>query len=103
VRIGDLNGDGRDDLLWNEIKPNSQNVVHVSLAKPDGSFDFTRPFQPHNVVRSDWSQYTPLLADVTGNGRKDVVWTHAVQGQVRIFVGASVRQETTATGPAASA
>ena len=88
VRTGDLNGDGRADLLWNEV--GADNRVYVSLAKPDGTFDFTIEPQVHPVDRADWSQYTPHLADVNGNGRQDVVWIHAGV-ETRIYVGLSER------------
>jgi hypothetical protein len=86
VRLGDLNGDGRSDLLWNELGTDNQNRVYVSLAKADGSFDFSTKPQVHTVERTDWSQYEPYLADVNGNGQQDVVWIHAGV-QTRIYVG----------------
>jgi hypothetical protein len=90
VRIGDLNGDGRADLLWNEQGRDNQNRVYVSLAKADGTFDFSTKPQVHPVERPDWSQYTPYLADVNVNGRQDVIWIHAGV-QTRIYVGLSER------------
>jgi hypothetical protein len=90
VRAGDLNGDGRADLLWSELGADSQNRMYVSLAKADGTFDFSTSPQVHPVTRSDWSQYTPYLADVSGNGRQDVIWIHAGV-PTRIYVGLSER------------
>ncbi len=90
VRIGDLNGDGRADLLWNELGTDNQNRVYVSLAKADGSFDFSTKPQVHTLERTDWSLYEPYLADVNGNGRQDVIWIHAGV-PTRIYVGLSER------------
>lgn len=88
VRVGDLNGDGRTDLLWNEL--GGDNKLYVSLGKADGTFDFSTKTQVHTEVRSDWTQYTPYLADVSGDGRQDVIWIHAGV-QTRIYVGLSER------------
>jgi hypothetical protein len=90
IRLGDLNGDGRADLLWSELGTDNQNRMYVSLAKADGAFDFSTSSQVHPVERPDWAQYEPYLADVNGNGRHDVVWIHPGV-QTRIYVGLAVR------------
>lgn len=84
LRAGDLNGDGRADLLWNEL--GADNRVYVSLGKSDGTFDFSTPTQLHTEERTDWTQYAAHLADFNGDGRQDVIWIHAMD-QTRIYVG----------------
>jgi hypothetical protein len=90
VRLADRNGDGRADLLWNELGTDNQNRVSVSLAKADGRFDFSTQRQAHTVERPDWTQFEPYLADVSENGRQDVIWIHTGV-QTRIYAGLSVR------------
>lgn len=86
VRSGDLNGDGRADLLWNELGGDNGNQLYVSLGRADGTYDSSTPTQIHTAVRPDWTQYDVHLADVNGDGREDVVWIHAMD-QTRIYVG----------------
>ena len=86
VMAGDLNGDGRADLLWNELGGDNGNQLYVSLGRADGTYDVSTPTQIHTAERADWTQYAVHLADVNGDGREDVVWIHAMD-QARIYVG----------------
>ncbi|MEX2472680.1 MAG: FG-GAP-like repeat-containing protein, partial [Gemmatimonadota bacterium] len=88
VRAGDINGDGRADLLWNT--QGAVNRVYGSLGTAGGGVDFSPANQLH-PVSTDWDQFTVYLADVNGNGRQDVIWNHAAS-ENRIYVGISRRQ-----------
>ncbi|MDZ7780567.1 MAG: FG-GAP-like repeat-containing protein [Gemmatimonadota bacterium] len=88
VRSGDINGDGRADLLWNT--QGAVNRVYGSLGTASGGLDFSPANQLH-PVSTDWDQFTVYLADVNGNGRQDVIWNHAAS-ENRIYVGISRRQ-----------
>ena len=85
VHAGDLNGDGRADLLWNT--EGAVNRVYVSLGRDGGNFDFSPQNQLHPVT-TDWDQFRVFLADINGNGRKDVIWNHAAADN-RIYVAVS--------------
>lgn len=88
VRSGDINGDGRADLLWNT--QGAVNRVYGSLGTASGALDFSPQNQLH-PVSTDWDQFTVYLADVNGNGRQDVIWNHAAS-ENRIYVAISRRQ-----------
>ncbi len=88
VRAGDINGDGRADLLWNT--QGAVNRIYGSLGRSNGGMDFSPANQLH-PVSTDWDQFTVYLADVNGNGRQDVIWNHAAS-ENRIYVGISRRQ-----------
>jgi thiol-activated cytolysin/VCBS repeat protein len=76
--IGDFNGDGRADILWNELSA-SRNHVWIGLGNVEGRFDFTPVDQEHpatNGASEDWTVFAGgvLILDVNGDGRDDVVW-----------------------------
>ncbi len=84
VRSGDVNGDGKTDLVFNTI--GAANRTYVALGKDDGMFDFTPLSQLHPQGVTDWEQFSMLIADVTGDGRADVIWVHPAP-TLRIYVG----------------
>jgi hypothetical protein len=78
VRAGDVNGDGRADLVWNTT--GTTNRVFVALGAGDAtsaSFDFSPLGQLHPAAAVPWDQFTLFLVDVNGDGRADAVWNHA--------------------------
>jgi hypothetical protein len=78
--VGDVNGDGRDDLIWNETR-SEHNRTYVGLARGDGTFDFL-PYQDR--AEPGWLGYNTVVGDVNGDSRTDLVWNY-VQGTVNRF------------------
>jgi hypothetical protein len=75
--IGDYNGDGGADILWNELDV-GVNHVWIGLGNVNGGFDFTPLDQEHpaSAQSEDWTAFSGgvLVLDVTGDGRHDLVW-----------------------------
>lgn len=67
----DVDGDGRDDLVWNHRGTN--NVVYAGMSHGDGSFTW-RAEQVHEA--SGWSPYDVTTGDLNGDGRTDLLWNN---------------------------
>ena len=61
--VADVDGDGRDDILWYGIGSLSDQLWH---ANADGTY------RVQSV--SVQGRYRPVAADVDGDGRQDIVW-----------------------------
>jgi hypothetical protein len=79
--VGDVNNDGRDDLvaIHDENTPFFEGSVFVALGQPDGTFRDDGPWQ------SDFCYGVECrLGDLDGDGRKDLVSFDAVSGTIRV-------------------
>ena len=83
VLLGDVNGDGRQDVLMNTT--GSVNRTFVALANPDGTYDLSPLPQDHPATSETWAQFTWFVADVNGDKRADLVWVHPAATN-RIYV-----------------
>jgi hypothetical protein len=84
LTAGDLNGDGRDDLV---AAATGTNQVFAYLQRADGGFGPTPDYQAG--VGIDPSAIT--LADVDGDGRTDIVVTNQLSGDVSILLNDPAR------------
>ena len=85
VRLLDVNGDGRKDLLANSLE--TVNHLVVGLGKSDGDFDFSRVSQDH-PASDQWPQFQILTGDINGDLREDVVYVNA-DATNTVYVGLS--------------
>jgi Ca2+-binding RTX toxin-like protein len=72
-QLADINGDGRDDII-----AFGNDAVYVSLANSNGTFanpivGLANNFTPNDGGWSGQDKYPRQLADVNGDGRKDIV------------------------------
>lgn len=91
--LGDVTGDGIQDLILNHLSP-SQNVVAVLPG--DASGNFGAPVISESSVTPDggWANYTLLVGNVDGDaaGTDDLVWSGAGLATTtvnRVYVGLS--------------
>lgn len=88
--LGDFNGDGRMDILWDAYSSDEENkdpnVKVLSLSNGDGTFsDFPLSLRATNKKRiapnnvdcgvSRW-RWTPYVGDFNGDGTSDIYWDH---------------------------
>ncbi|MEZ4703177.1 MAG: thiol-activated cytolysin family protein [Rhodothermales bacterium] len=83
LRLLDVNGDGRKDLLMNTM--GTVNRSFIGLGTASGSFDLGRVSQDHPAF-DDWSQFTILVGDINDDGREDVIYNNA-DASNDIYVG----------------
>jgi hypothetical protein len=74
LRLLDVNGNGRKDLLMNRMGAVNRSII--GLARSDGSFDFSRVSQDH-PANDQWGQFDILTGDINGDSREDVVYVNA--------------------------
>jgi hypothetical protein len=86
LAIGDINGDGRNDLLWtysgaNPLPMDEAPLAGYRLGRGNGLFDPARlVFGPH-----DGGPRGAVLNDFDGDGRDDLVTCEAGIGRARIW------------------
>ncbi len=74
VRLLDVNGNGRKDLLMNRMGTVNRSII--GLARSDGSFNFSSVSQDH-PANDQWGQFDILIGDINGDSREDVVYVNA--------------------------
>jgi hypothetical protein len=72
---GDVNGDGRTDLIWNQLQT-STNQLYVGMSAGDGTFAFSAPFVHPESAPEGWGNYTVDVADINGDAYADLVWNY---------------------------
>ena len=73
VAFGDVNGDGKIDLVTTYANPEGQNYVAAALGNGDGTFGAFSPLLLINVVTTAIANPQVQLADVNGDGKLDAV------------------------------
>ena len=74
VRLLDVNGDGRKDILLNRM--GTVNRSYIGLGNSNAVFDFSRVSQDH-PANDQWGQFEILTGDINGDSREDVVYVNA--------------------------
>lgn len=84
LHVGDFNGDGDADLIWDER--DSVNLMFVALADGAGGWTFETPQQQ---VKPNWGGYGLYVGDLNHDGRADLVWNRTNQGPNWVYTALS--------------
>ena len=80
VAVGDLTGNGRDDLVIDEEGTNPG--VYVYLSNPNGTFAAPIKVVPFSLLGAGFA-----LGDVTGDGKLDLVFGGRAGGSIEVLPG----------------
>lgn len=70
--VGDVTGEGRADIVWSRQNTVDGNRNYVALGGSDGALTY---LEPQSFGSASWSpDYRVFLADIDGDGDKDLVW-----------------------------
>jgi hypothetical protein len=76
--VGDLDGDGRDDIVWRRTSTGENYVYFMDGKTIKPSEGFLR-----TVADAAWQ--VKALADLDGDGKADIVWRHGSSGQNYVY------------------
>ncbi|MCA1803442.1 MAG: thiol-activated cytolysin family protein [Rhodothermaceae bacterium] len=73
VMMGDMNGDGSQDLIYNHVSANANETV-VAFSNGDGTFTMSTPTSHSATPADGWSQYVVKVGDFNNDGSDDLAW-----------------------------
>ena len=94
--VGDVDGDGDDDLVWNLL--GNRNRTFVGFSNGDGTLAL--PTTSQNAG-STWFPYEAFVGDVTNDGKADMIWSVTTAERNGWYVGRSLLAPDTDPGEGA--
>jgi len=87
VKMGDVNGDGNEDIIYNHISANL-NETAVAFSNGDGTFSMSSTISHSATPEDGWSDYKLRTGDFNNDGQIDLVWNR-VDESVEIYTSLS--------------
>ncbi len=76
---GDLNADGRGDLIFNTVGPNTANYLYTGRFNADG-LTYVLAGASGHPTGCCWQSYQRITGDFNGDGKTDMFWSSAAAG-----------------------
>ncbi len=86
--IGDIDGDDRDDLIWNHVSSDEGNQTYVGFSSGNGLFTYSDVVEHPVAAANGWGTYEVMVADINGDDMDDLVWNH-LQDSNYVYIGFS--------------
>jgi len=77
VMMGDVDGDGSQDLIYNHVSADANETV-VAFSNGDGTFSMGTPTSHSSTPADGWSQYVVKVGDFDNDGRDDLAWGRVI-------------------------
>lgn len=77
VMMGDVNGDGNQDIIYNHVNSGLNETV-VAFSNGDGTFVMSSPFSHSANPADGWSQYVVKVGDFNNDGKDDLAWSRVI-------------------------
>jgi len=74
VMMGDVNGDGNQDLIYNHLSANL-NETAVAFSNGDGTFSMSSKMTHSATPADGWSEYAVKIGDFDDDGLDDLAWS----------------------------
>jgi hypothetical protein len=85
--IGDVNDDGRQDLIWNHT--GATNQVQLGFGNADATLTVSTAVTHPETPSEGWANYVPVVGDFNGDGRTDIAWTYLNGTANKTYLGLS--------------
>ncbi len=99
--LGDVNKDGRADMIWNSVNLSQPNRTYASTFQANG-FSLVQGAGYDHSTTCCWTNYQRVVGDFDGDGATDILFSNKRSGAAALHMIRSLGNGTWTTGPLVS-